>query len=148
MWDSHSIQLLTVNYRKLSIEANPSYNSEPSNANEPSEDEENSFLMRTANTEFNDNNNTIGVMVSILVGIDKEGNKIEDSEFWLEVIMEGIFEVDKETFNPDMIDSWASKNAPLTLYPYAREAAFSLTSRILNNTAVVLPLLTVPVVTK
>lgn len=147
MWDSHSIQLLTVNYRKLSVEANPSYDSE-SKAKSPKEEEENSFLMRTANTEFNDDNNTVGVMVSILVGIDKEGNNLEDSEFWLEVVMEGIFEVDTETFDPKMIDSWASKNAPLTLYPYAREAAFSLTSRMMNNTAVVLPLLTVPVVTK
>lgn len=147
MWDPHSIQLLTVNYRKLSIEANPDYDSEVKSET-ANEDEENSFLMRTANTEFDDDNNTIGVMVSILVGIDKEGEKIEDSEFWLEVELEGTFEVNKETFATDMIDSWASKNAPLTLYPYAREAAFSLTSRVMNKTAVVLPLLTVPVVTK
>lgn len=143
MWDNHSIQLQTINYKKLYIEANTDLQIEKSDSADMNID--GSFQMRTANTTLGDDN-LLGVKLSLLVGFNENHDRIDTEPFWLDVELEGIFEVNSDTFPVEQLDSWAKRNAPLILYPYAREVAFNLTSRVLNTTAVVLPLLTVPTI--
>lgn len=140
MWEKHAIQIETVNTLKLSIERNSDYADDHKT--------ENNFMMHCATTDYDSDSKIIGVKLSVYIGYDEEKNKIQDSEFWLEVVLEGIFSVDEEKFPLDKIDIWAQQNAPLILYPYAREASFSLTNRVLEDSAAILPLLTVPTIKK
>ena len=102
--------------------------------------------MHCARTEYNQENNKIGVKVSAFIGFDNEREKLQNTQFWMEVIIEGVFIVDETRFPIEKIHIWAEQNAPLILYPYVREAAFSLTSRVLKDSAALLPLLTVPTI--
>ncbi|HCG8028983.1 TPA: protein-export chaperone SecB [Vibrio parahaemolyticus] len=135
MWDLHAIQIDNINFIKTCIEKNPL-----------GEESDHNFSMQCARTEFSDEENTIGVKVTAKIGYDDDQEKIPDAEFWMEIIIEGIFTVDLSRFPRDKIDVWANQNAPLTLYPYVREAAYSLTSRVMKDAAAILPLLTVPTV--
>lgn len=140
MWDKHAIQIETINTIKLSIEKNEDYT-------KPHESK-NDFMMHCATTDYDQENKIICVKLSVFIGFDKDKNKIIDAEFWMEVVIEGIFSVDESSFPMDKINVWANQNAPLILYPYAREAAFSLTNRILDDSAAILPLLTLPTIKK
>lgn len=145
MYEKHPIQLVSVSYHKLSIELNPNRHESLAIDNR---NDGNLFQMRFAHSEYNRDNHTIGVKLNISIGYEYDGvstpQKISSSDFWLEVTVEGVFLVDEAVFPVDKIESWASSNAPLVLYSYAREAAFSLTNRLGKDSTVVLPLLSVP----
>ncbi|UFN71097.1 hypothetical protein LN249_19840 [Vibrio alginolyticus] len=135
MWDLHAIQIDTINFLKTNIERNPNGSKG-----------DNNFAMQCARTEFDSTDNTVGVKVSAFIGYDEDGLPLPEAEFWMEIVVEGIFEVDTERFPIDKINVWAQQNAPLILYPYVREAGYSLTSRILKDSTAILPLLTVSTV--
>ncbi|MBY8156383.1 protein-export chaperone SecB [Vibrio fluvialis] len=135
MWDLHSIQLENINFLKTAIEVNKA-----------GKESEPSFSMKCAHTEYDKDSQTIGVKVIAAVGYDDEGEKLPTAEFWMDVEVEGVFHVNAETFPVEKLHLWAKQNAPLILYPYVREAAYSLTSRTMKDSAAILPLLTVPTI--
>lgn len=139
MWDRHAIQVDTINYLTLSLEVNDE-------TFDPEKNECTSFNMLTAITDFDEKDNTIGVRLRILNGYDDDITRIAESDFWLDIVVEGVFKVDLEKFPKDKISAWANTNAPLIIYPYAREVAYSLTNRVFKDSATMLPLLTLPTV--
>ncbi|VGM95237.1 Uncharacterised protein [uncultured Avibacterium sp.] len=145
MYEKHPIQLVSVSYHKLSIELNQK---QQENLTSEIDENSNSFQMRFAHSEYDKEMKSIGVKLNISIGYEYDGvstpQKISNCDFYLEVTVEGIFLVDESLFPIDKIESWASSNAPLVLYSYAREAAFSLTNRLDKNSAAILPLLSVP----
>ena len=141
MWDIHAIQLVTINYQKLNLEVN-------NEVFDPQNYRNDSFSMQTGSSGFDPETNEIMVGLRILNGFDEEGNKDPECDFWMEIQLEGVFTVNPDEFSIEKIPSWAKGNAPLILYPYAREVAYSLTNRIFKDSAALLPLLTVPTVKK
>lgn len=139
MWDLHAIQIETINHLKQSIEMNTSFDP----LLETSED---SFSMQCAKTRYDSDTKSIGVKVSAQIGFDDDGEPISTAQYWMEIEIEGIFAIDEEKFPIDKLDVWATQNAPLTLYPFVRESAYSLTNRVLKDSAAILPLLTVPTI--
>ncbi|WP_345853988.1 protein-export chaperone SecB [Shewanella algae] len=137
MWEPHAIQVTSINHLKMYIESNPKFGSQSP---------EQTFSLKVAKTNFNPEDASIGVKISVTIGLSEEGERLDDAEFWMEVIIEGIFKVNLEKFPLEKIDIWAEQNAPMILYPYARETAFSLTNRICKEGAGLLPLLHVPTI--
>lgn len=147
MWEKHAIQINNINYLISSIEVNTELDYANLNIDTlATENTDNSFKMRSMRTEYDVDTKTIAVKTEISIGYDDNLQKIESANFWLHVAVEGIFSVDEEKFPITKIDHWAVNNAPLVLYPYAREVAYSLTTRVLKDGAVLLPLLSLPVV--
>ena len=142
MYDKHPIQLVNVSYKKLSIEINQS------KSNDNQEESSHLFKMRFAHSDYDHSQHIIGVKLNISIGYEydeiSQPLKMTDSEYWLEVTVGGIFKVDENSFPIDKIETWANSNAPLVLYSYAREAAYSLTNRINKDATAILPLLSVP----
>lgn len=82
-------------------------------------------------------------IIAIKVGISID-SKIDDTPFDLRVELVGFFEVDLENFSKEDIPKWATRNAPLILYPYLREQSYSLTNRA-GYEGFLLPLFEIPV---
>ncbi|WP_421318579.1 protein-export chaperone SecB [Aeromonas veronii] len=147
MWERHAIQIENINYLISSIEVNTDLDYANINVDMlTAENAENSFQMRSMRTEYDHESKHIAVKLEISIGYDENLQKIQTANFWLHVAVEGIFTVDEDKFPVNKIEHWAAHNAPLTLYPYAREVAYSLSSRVLKDGAVLFPLLTLPVV--
>jgi preprotein translocase subunit SecB len=140
MWDLHAIQIETINYIKTYFEVNEEHFDPAVNNNDK-------FTLETAHTELMDDN-TVAVKIRVLSGFNEDGSKIEDADFWMEVVIEGFFKVDSDNFPLDKVNVWADRNGPLILYPYAREVVQSLTYRVFDNGVAILPLLTVPTIKK
>lgn len=136
MWERHAIQVKSVNNLVLYIESNTSIESTDSGE----------FMMQSSRTDFDSEDSTIAVKIAVMIGYDESGSRVDSADFWLKVDIEGVFSVDTSKFPIDKIDVWAEQNAPLILYPYAREAAMTLTSRVLKHGAALFPLLTVPTI--
>jgi preprotein translocase subunit SecB len=139
MWDRHAIQVDTINYQTLSLEVNDEIF-------DPEKNECTTLSMQTAITDFDEEDNLICVKLRILNGYDDDVVRLADSDFWMDIVIEGVFKVDLDKFPKDKIVAWANSNAPLILYPYAREVAYSLTNRVFKDSAAMLPLLTLPTV--
>lgn len=147
MWERHAIQINNLNYLISSVEVNTELDYANLNIDTlTAENTENSFKMRSMRTDYDPVTSTIAVKTEISIGYDDDLHKIESANFWLHVAVEGIFSVDEDKFPIEKIDHWAVHNAPLVLYPYAREVAYNLTIRVLKDGAVLLPLLSLPVV--
>jgi preprotein translocase subunit SecB len=139
MWDKHAIQISTINYITLSLDINTEiFDSEKNDSK--------SFQMNVGISDYDEEDNTIGVRLRVSNGFDENFERILSSDFWMDIVIEGIFNVDLDKFPKDKIEPWANINAPLILYPYAREVAHSLTSRVFKDSAALLPLLTLPTV--
>jgi preprotein translocase subunit SecB len=139
MWDKHAIQVETINYVTLSLDIN-------TEIFDPEVSDSKSFSMNVAVSEFDEEHNTIGVRLRIANGFNEDFTRLTTSDFWMDIVIEGVFKVDLDKFPKDKIENWANINAPLILYPYAREVAHSLTSRVFKDSAALLPLLTLPTV--
>lgn len=149
MWDKHAIQIRDISYKKLYLEVSDNVgSSDLSDAVDAIDDDGGTFRIAIARTEFDDELNRISVKIKVQVGYNDDSEQIQDECFWLEVEVEGHFQVDPENFPLEKLELWASQNAPLTLYPYAREAVHSLSSRAMPDSAIMLPLLVVPSVSK
>lgn len=127
----HAIQLRDLKVLTLSLKINP----------EKEQDklpEFGSFRLYHGYSEFDDESQQIAVKI----GIEIDSNQ-DDSPFDLEVELLGVFNVDLERFKEEFIEDWASKNAPLILYPYLREQVHGLTNRA-GFEGLLLPLFEVP----
>ncbi|HHF0508394.1 protein-export chaperone SecB [Vibrio antiquarius] len=138
-YNYHPIQLRDVKVLELYISANPSCL-----ADEDSEcDDSSDFGFYHTHSEYNEQAKSFIVKVAAIIGREDEDDE-PTTEFDLRVELLGVFEVDEERFPIEHINDFASKNAPIIMYPYLREHVFSLTTRAGFDSAV-LPLFEVPV---
>lgn len=126
----HPIQLRAIKVLELSLVVNPE-------VNQDALPETDSFRFYHASSDYDMEDSTIAVKAGVVIEED------DSSPFELKIEIVGIFEVDKDSFPLEKIDDFASKNAPLLLYPYLREHVYSITSRA-DYPSVVLPLFVVP----
>lgn len=128
---NHAIQLRDLKVLTLSLKVDPEMdqNKLP---------EFGSFRLYHGYSEFDAGSQQIAVKIG--VEIDSQH---DESPFDLEVEIVGVFNVNLERFKEDNIEHWASKNAPLVLYPYLREQVHGLTNRA-GFEGLLLPLFEVP----
>ncbi|MGR5264089.1 protein-export chaperone SecB [Photobacterium damselae] len=139
-YNYHPIQLRDVKVLELFISANPSCMSEHDSdcGIETSE-----FGFYHTHSKYNKEAKSFIVKVAAVIGQEDETEK-HTTEFDLKVELLGVFEVDEDNFPMEYIDAFASKNAPLIMYPYLREQVYSLTTRA-GFDSTVLPLFEIPV---
>lgn len=101
------------------------------------------FQYTIYSTEFNADSSAIFVKVELDIKPKDEASI--DRPFSLKVVISGEFTVDQELFPMDMIQNFATHNAPIILMPYIREQAFGLTQRA-GFTPIILPLVEVPTI--
>lgn len=130
MFKLHAIQLKDLKVLTLSLKVN-------TEKNQDKLPDLGSFNLSHGHSEFDPDLNRIAVKIGI------EISSSDNSPFDLEVEIIGLFEVDLEQFKEKFITSWASKNAPLILYPYLREQVHSLSNRA-GFSGLLLPLFEVP----
>jgi preprotein translocase subunit SecB len=129
----HPIQLISLNVLELFIRVKKPVKSKDLQLTE--ED----FTIRTGHSDYDEKKHIIEVAVRLEIG---EGEDTR-SPFMLRIVLGGVFTVDEAKFPKERITDWAKQNAPIILYPYLREQAFSLTVRC-GYPGIILPLLTVP----
>ncbi|WP_029812909.1 protein-export chaperone SecB [Vibrio parahaemolyticus] len=137
-YNYHPIQLRDVKVLELFISANPGCMSEQDS---DCDIESSEFGFYHTHSEYNEEAKSFIVKVAAAIGRDDEE---PTTEFDLRVELLGVFEVDEEHFPMEHIEAFASKNAPLIMYPYLREQVYSLTIRA-GFDSTVLPLFEVPV---
>lgn len=130
----HAIQIVGIKVLELSIIVNPEVNISTS----PTKFEDaGSFTWGIGYGKYDTENQQIFVKAIIEIG-EEEG-----SPFRLKIAVVGTFKVDEARFPINKLNHWAEHNAPLILYPYLRELAYSLTTRA-GFPGVMLPLLQIP----
>ena len=101
--------------------------------------------LEVSRTKYDRDTKRIGVRLKVVSG--KAGGipegKGDPWPYEVSVVLHGTFEVDETRFKVEMVEEWAQTNAPLVLYPYARETIFSMTGRV-GFTEAILPLLEIP----
>lgn len=136
----HPIQLESILVKELFVRNNALSSDMPDELNSK-------FKFKIAHDKFDEQTNIIHVGIIIESG-EPDSQSDEHVELLdLRIHLLGAFVVDKEYFPIDKIEHWATNNAPLILYPYAREHVYSLTGRVLNS-PVILPLLQIPTFNK
>ncbi|KIH76259.1 preprotein translocase subunit SecB [Geoalkalibacter ferrihydriticus] len=131
----HPIQVQGVLVKELFISAN----------GPPSEDkgvEGGRFSLMVGHSEYDEEDKEISVSLKLEVGFE-EDEKENSAPFSMRIEIVGNFKVDESEFPVEHIDHWAQRNAPLILFPYLREHAYSLTARC-GFKPMLLPLLEVP----
>jgi preprotein translocase subunit SecB len=96
----------------------------------------------SAHGDFNKEDRTINVGLRLMLGMD------ENNDFPISMRIEivGSFTVDTDQFDEGNIESWATRNAPMILYPFVREHWCALTIRC-GLPQMILPLIQVPTLT-
>ena len=130
----HAIQLVNLRVSDLAIHADLSISQD---------EKDGEFSMECAHSDYDSESKQIQVKVVIRIGDESGTDGERKVPFTLEVAIHGIFEVDESRFDIQYIEDWATKNAPLVLYPYAREQVYSLTTRAGFKESL-LPLLEIP----
>lgn len=135
----HPIQLKDVRVLELFISANPScMSSQDSECDIDSKE----FGFYHTHSEYNAAAKSFIVKVAAVIGRE-DSEEEPTTEFDLRAELLGVFEVDEEHFPLEQIEAFASRNAPLIMYPYLREHVYSLTTRA-GFDSTVLPLFEVP----
>jgi preprotein translocase subunit SecB len=132
----HAIQIENVFVKELFIVAN-----QP-----PSEQagvEAGEFKLSVGHSEYDRENKRIGVSVKLEVGFSDAEEEQTKLPFSMRIEIVGQFNVDEESFPIEHITHWARTNAPLILFPYLREHAYSLSVRC-GFRPMLLPLMEVP----
>ena len=129
----YPIQLISLNVLELYIKVKKPIGSEDLQLDEAD------FSIHTGHSDYDEKRHTIEIAVRLEIG-EEEGTK---SPFRMTIVLGGVFIVDETEFPMEHIIDWAKQNAPIILYPYLREQAFSLTARC-GFPGIILPLLTVP----
>jgi Preprotein translocase subunit SecB len=134
----HPIQLRAIFVRELHIIAHVP----PELASELQVPE---YSLQVGNSAFDAKQKLIGVGVNVKIGepTPVEGNQ---TPYYLKAEILGQFEVDETLFPVEKLNDWASKNAPMILFPYLREQLYALTLRAGFN-PLILPLFQVPTFT-
>jgi preprotein translocase subunit SecB len=128
----HAIQLVSVDVIELYIRL------QSSSAAQAEIKREDISVFSGHNT-YDEESKTIQVRIKIEVGMEKASK----FPFVMRVELGGMFRVDEERFPIEHLEHWASKNAPMILFPYMREHVFALTARC-GLPPMILPLVEVP----
>lgn len=139
-YNYHPIQLKDVKVLELFISANPGCMSD---LDSDCDIEVSEFGFYHTHSKYNEEAESFIVKVAAVIGREDESEE-PTTEFDLRVELLGVFEVDEDNFPTEHIEAFASKNAPLIMYPYLREQVYSLTTRA-GYDSTVLPLFEVPV---
>lgn len=131
----HPIQIQGIKVRELFVRNNA--------MTDDSDELSGDFEFKVGHTEFNAEESSIDVGLVIVMG--KPEDPDSDELLDLKVHLHAKFSIDVKLFPVDKIEHWAVHNAPLILYPYAREQVYALTGRTLKS-PILLPLLQVPTV--
>ena len=134
-YKTHAIQIIGIKVLELSIIVNPEVNTDTLMTKFG---DAGSFTWNNGYSEYDAENKQILVKAVIEIGEEES-----DSPFKLKIVMLGTFQVDESRFKIEHMSHWAAHNAPLILYPYLRELAYSLTARA-GFPGVMLPLLQIP----
>jgi len=135
----HAIQLKSLDIQELHF-------SVVENTSKGREIEESMFQFITKHSAYDSDSESIGVKLEVRLGYeDAPSAELEPLPFKLKVAVAGLFKVDQKRFNLEYIEDWASKNAPLILYPYVRENVNSLATRC-GFYGLLLPLFEVPTI--
>jgi preprotein translocase subunit SecB len=125
----HAIQLVDLRVAELAIKVDLSF---PKDANLGS------FTIETGRSNYDREKHQIQVMMKVMSGYDEEKTPLK-----LVVELHARFEIDESSFDIQYVEDWAERNAPLVLYPYARENVYALTARSGFSEAL-LPLIEIP----
>ncbi|MEZ9006239.1 protein-export chaperone SecB [Vibrio splendidus] len=139
-YNYHPIQLRDVKVLELFISANPGCMSDQDS---DCDVESSEFGFYHTHSKYNEEAKSFIVKVAAVIGRDNDEEE-PTTEFDLRAELLGVFEVDEDNFPMEHIEAFASKNAPLLMYPYLREQVYSLTTRA-GFDSTVLPLFEVPV---
>lgn len=140
-YNYHPIQLRDVKVLELFISANPSC---MSTQDSDCDIENSEFGFYHTHSKYDEETKSFIVKVAAVIGREEEDkDKEPTTEFDLRAELLGVFEVDDSTFPMEHIEAFASRNAPLIMYPYLREQVYSLTTRA-GFESTVLPLFEVP----
>ncbi|MDF0535619.1 hypothetical protein PY479_15200 [Shewanella sp. A32] len=131
----HPIQIDGIKIKELFIRNNSSSGTV--------EAREGKFKFKVAHGKFDVELSSVNVALIIEMGTPELPEAKSEEPLDLRVHILAKFSVDKEQFPIDKIEHWAEYNAPMILYPYAREHVYSLSGRVLD-TPILLPLLQVP----
>jgi preprotein translocase subunit SecB len=132
----HAIQLVSLKFSDIEIHTDMG---QERDATPPQLGLENSRTAYDAETR------RIQVRLRAFSGIDNPEHRtvVEGTPYWFVITVHGMFEVDTTRFKAEHVEPWAETNAPLVLYPYVREVAFSLTGRM-GFPEAILPLMEIP----
>ncbi len=133
---THSIQTTNISVKELHIRAIASPSVEKG-------EDGGTFKFMTQHSEYDPDKKTISVIARVEVGLDDDGKPKDDALFELKIEIRADFKVDDSRFPLKHISHWASHNAPMILFPYLREQAYSLTQRC-GFKGMLLPLLEIP----
>jgi len=129
----HAIQLISLEILQLHLER------DPSRENNDQVIDQADFQLGHGHSEYDAEEKRIGVKLIAELGYDDNSAL----PFKLKVELLGIFSVDESKFPVDKITHWASKNAPLILYPYLRENVYALSAKA-GHKGLLLPLFEIP----
>lgn len=94
--------------------------------------------------DYDEEDNVIGVAIKLESTMkDEEGEIDDETPYSLKIILEGVFRVTDDSVSIEQIQRWAENAAPYVLFPYLREQAYALTSRM-GFKPLILPLIQVP----
>lgn len=129
----HPIQLSNIGVKELFIRSNrpPEVTIGP---------EPEGCTIKVASSPYDDKEKKIMVSLKLETGIDTEKTK---TPYAMRIELIGVFEVDETRFSVEHVPHWATHGAPLILFPYLREHAYSLSSKC-GFRPLLLPLLEVP----
>lgn len=127
----HGIKLLEVKVRELGIKQTKPLNLEDIDGF--------FFNIQTGHSKYINNQMSVGMIVTGSMPV-AEG---EESPLSIIVDLFGIFHVDEEVFDVNMLNRWASENAPMILFPFVRENIYALAIRC-GISGLMLPLISVP----
>ncbi len=130
-FDFHPIQLASMDVIGMSFER-------VSEEELETEDLE-SFNFYHAYNDYDSEEKFFGIKVKAEVFSPKDS----DDHYKIIVELAGLFKVDESKFNVDHIESFATQNAPLILYPYLREHVYGMAVRA-GLDKPILPLFVVP----
>lgn len=131
----HPIQIEGVKVRELFVRNNSIV--------EDTKELEGSFKFKVAHGKYDEDSSSINVGLIIELGNPDASADQSKAPIDLKVHLMARFNIDKDNFPIEKVEHWAQYNAPMILYPYAREHVYSLTGRVLSS-PVILPLLQVP----
>lgn len=132
-YSQHAIQLISLEVLQLHLERDPSRDDKDQVIDKAD------FQLGHGHSEYDVEERKIGVKLIAELGYEDDS----DLPFKIKVELLGIFSVDESKFPIDKITHWASKNAPLILYPYLRENVYALSAKT-GHKGLLLPLFEVP----
>ncbi|CAK3413180.1 preprotein translocase subunit SecB [Vibrio crassostreae] len=125
MWEEQALRIKDINYPKLYVELNSSYDDDSEVVS--------TIAIQTAKSDLDESDNTVGVKMRAQFGFNHSESPESvqsDVPFWLEAQVEVVFEVSEENKTSiQEIDEWLENNSPRIVYPYLREAVHSLAAK-------------------